>query len=54
MLHDFGVYKSGTSAPLIQSDNGDFYGTTVGDTDGTIGGTVFQITPGGTYPFCTP
>jgi uncharacterized repeat protein (TIGR03803 family) len=49
VLHDFGVYNSETSAPLIQGDDGNFYGTTVGDTDGTIGGTVFQITPGGTY-----
>ena len=43
---------------LVQATNGDFYGTTSGGGANVYGGTVFQITPGGTlttlYSFCPP
>jgi len=43
---------------LIQASNGDFYGTTSVGGANVYGGTVFQITPGGTlttlYSFCPP
>jgi uncharacterized repeat protein (TIGR03803 family) len=58
ILHSFdGTDGSGNSAPvLIQAANGNFYGTTRGP-DAHDQGTVFEITPGGTfttlYRFCT-
>jgi uncharacterized repeat protein (TIGR03803 family) len=49
-LHSFNLIEDGSSpyAPLIQGTDGDFYGTTSGDYNGTNGyGTIFRITPGG-------
>jgi uncharacterized repeat protein (TIGR03803 family) len=48
---------SGPEAPLVQATNGNFYGTTEGGGANGRGGTVFEITPGGTlktlYSFCS-
>ncbi len=63
-LHSFvGADGWGPAAPLIQADNGEFYGTTYsggpnGLCPGTVGcGTVFEITPAGKltmlYNFCS-
>jgi uncharacterized repeat protein (TIGR03803 family) len=54
VLHDFeDTYpgKDGTNpiAPLVEGKDGNFYGTTSGGGLNSGGGTVFKLTPGGTY-----
>src|ERR1035441_6913890 len=47
----------GPRAGLVQTTNGDLYGTTAAGGANRLGGTVFKITPGGTlttlYSFCS-
>ena len=48
---------SGPSAPLVQANDGNFYGTTTGGGANMAGGTVFKITASGTlstlHSFCS-
>ncbi len=65
VLYNFCVFNTGCLdgdypiAGLVQAPNGNFYGTTSswGPNNQEDGGTVFELTPGGTlttlYPFCS-
>jgi uncharacterized repeat protein (TIGR03803 family) len=53
-LHSFDYTDAADTNALVQGTNGNFYGTTMlggtgGNPDNTPSGTVFEITPGGTF-----
>ena len=50
VLHAFtGPDGANPTAPLIQARDGNFYGTTLGNNLSSVDGTVFRITPGGSF-----